>query len=180
MVQFDSELRANNDWVGWERDRRHLYAIRHDGSLYPVKKIVSLASGAPVSNFHGGRYAGHANETVRKLGFEVVPLRVSNPDWSRDELILALDLYLRHRPKTPSAESEAVRELSLTLRRLGHVLFGEFLMDESFRNANGVYMKLMNFRRFDPHFMSAGKKGLPRGAKEEEFVWNEFADDPER
>jgi len=53
-------------------------------------------------------------------------------------------------------------------------------MDESFRNANGVYMKLMNFRRFDPHFMSAGKKGLPRGAKEEEFVWNEFADDPER
>lgn len=45
---------------------------------------------------------------------------------------------------------------------------------------NGVYMKLMNFRRLDPQYTSDGRKGLTRGAKGEEDVWNEFATDPAR
>jgi 5-methylcytosine-specific restriction enzyme A len=38
-------------------------------------------------------------------------------------------------------------------------------------------MKVMNFRRFDPVYISQGKKGLQRGGKLEEEVWNCFADD---
>ena len=38
-----------------------------------------------------------------------------------------------------------------------------------FRNANGVYMKLMNFRRLDPNYKG---KGLERGNRDEEVVWN--------
>jgi hypothetical protein len=34
-----------------------------------------------------------------------------------------------------------------------------------FRNPNGVYMKLMNFRRFDPIYQAQGKSGLTRGNK---------------
>jgi hypothetical protein len=45
--------------------------------------------------------------------------------------------------------------------------------------ANGVYMKMMNFRRFDPEYASEGKVGLTRGNKDEEVVWNEFSSNPE-
>lgn len=41
-------------------------------------------------------------------------------------------------------------------------------------------MKLMNFRRFDPVFLAQGKKGLSRGNKLEESVWEEFSSDPKR
>jgi 5-methylcytosine-specific restriction enzyme A len=38
-------------------------------------------------------------------------------------------------------------------------------------------MKVMNFRRFDPVYISQGKKGVQRGGKLEEEVWNYFAED---
>jgi 5-methylcytosine-specific restriction enzyme A len=41
-------------------------------------------------------------------------------------------------------------------------------------------MKMMNFRRFDKEYTSAGKVGLTRGNKEEEAVWLEFSQDRER
>ena len=41
-------------------------------------------------------------------------------------------------------------------------------------------MKLMNFRRLDPQYTSRGRRGLVRGAKEEEDVWREFSADPRR
>jgi predicted HNH restriction endonuclease len=41
-------------------------------------------------------------------------------------------------------------------------------------------MKMMNFRRFDPAYTRQGRVGLTRGNKDEELVWNEFADDRSR
>ena len=101
-----------------------------------------------------------------------------NPTWSRDELILALDLYRRHRESPPSKDSAEVAELSSFLNRMGGVL-GRADTD-TYRNVNGVYMKLMNFRRFDPNYIKDGKVGLSRGNKDEEVVWSEFAPDPGR
>ena len=46
-----------------------------------------------------------------------------------------------------------------------------FTKAERFRNANGFYMKLMNFRRFDPVFTGVGKVELSRGGKAEEEVF---------
>ena len=99
-----------------------------------------------------------------------------NPAWSRDELILALDLYLRFRAAPLGKDSDEVLELSAFLGQLGSVR-GQ-TDAETFRNANGVYMKMMNFRRFDPEYTVEGKVGLTRGNKEEEIVWNDFASDP--
>jgi 5-methylcytosine-specific restriction protein A len=80
-----------------------------------------------------------------------------NPTWSRDELILALDLYLRHRERLPDSDDAEIVELSRTLNSL----FGEQAKDSSlFRNPNGVYMKLANFRAVDPLHTSQGKRGL--------------------
>ena len=101
----------------------------------------------------------------------------SNPDWTRDELILALDFYLKYRPNPPGKDSQEIAELSKALNRLGEKLFPPEERAHTFRNENGVYMKLMNFRRLDPQYTALGKTGLSRGAQAEEEVWAEFAGD---
>lgn len=98
-----------------------------------------------------------------------------NPRWERDELILALQLYLRHRASPPGKESAEVAELSALLNKVGRVLGSANA--ETYRNPNGVYMKMMNFRRFDADYTKAGKVGLTRGNKDEEVVWSEYATD---
>jgi len=100
------------------------------------------------------------------------------PAWSRDELILALDLYMHDRSSPPDKRSPEVLELSAALNRLGQAL--GTARGDAFRNANGVYMKMMNFRRFDTQFTTDGRVGLTRGNKDEAVVWEEFSADPSR
>lgn len=99
-----------------------------------------------------------------------------NPTWSRDELILALELYLKHRDSLPSKHHPEIKALSTLLGQVGKVL--GLNSGGSFRNENGVYMKLGNFRRCDPDYLKKGKTGLAKGNKDESLVWAEFADDP--
>jgi 5-methylcytosine-specific restriction protein A len=102
-----------------------------------------------------------------------------NPAWVRDELILALDVYLRHAGNLPPKGSPEIAELSEMPNRLGRYL--GIATQDRFRNLNGAYIKLGNFRRFDPAFEREGKRGgLTHGNREEEAVWNEFASDPHR
>lgn len=158
MARFDAELRETPEWQGWLDNRAHKYAISAEGRLYPVKQIVSLATGMPVSEFSGGEGGGQANGYARALGFEVVELPRRNPAWTRDELILALDTYLRHRRSPPGKDSREIIELSDILSRLAVAL--GVPRGESYRNANAVYMKLMNFRSLDPGYTAEGKVGL--------------------
>jgi 5-methylcytosine-specific restriction protein A len=96
-----------------------------------------------------------------------------NPTWTRDELILALDLYRQYGGNPPGKSSKEVVALSKLLNKMSvHLSNG----NADFRNPNGVYMKVMNFRRFDPLYLSQGKKGLERGGKLEADIWNKFAD----
>lgn len=88
------------------------------------------------------------------------------PKWSRDELILAFDFYQKLRSLMAARTSPEIIDLRNFLNglqsRLGGVTF------EKFHNANGVYMKLMNFRRFDPKYEGSG---LNRGNKDEREAW---------
>ena len=93
-----------------------------------------------------------------------------NPTWSRDELIVTLDFYLSHTPSIPSKTSKEISDLSALLNRLR--LKAGVAGDDDFRNPNGVYLKLMNLRRFDPDYKG---KGMERGGKDEEVVWNLYA-----
>ena len=99
------------------------------------------------------------------------------PPWTRDELILALDLYTTDPLWPPSKNSREIRALSQTLNKLGAMLGAG---GDKYRNPNSVYMKLMNFRRLDSRFIAAGKAGLTRGGKTEEEVWGDFGDDRDR
>ena len=98
---------------------------------------------------------------------------MARTDWTRDELIVTLDFYLKHPAMMPGKTSPEIFELSNFLNRLGDQIGAS--KGEKFRNANGVYMKLMNFRRFDPNYDG---KGLERGGKQDEVVWDTFANDP--
>jgi len=100
-----------------------------------------------------------------------------NPAWVRDELILALDLYIQHAGDVPGKGSEEIEALSDTLNMFAKTK-GIDKADTRFRNVNGVYMKLMNFRRLDPKFTGSGRVGLSRGGKLEEAIWAEFANNP--
>src|SRR5687767_6121794 len=100
----------------------------------------------------------------------------SNPDWTRDEAILALDLYLKYKGNPPAKTSSEISSLSELLNRLARRL--GMTGGSDFRNTNGVYMKLMNFRRLDPAYSGRGLKGLARGARVDERVWEEFSVDP--
>lgn len=98
-----------------------------------------------------------------------------NPNWTRDELILALDLYVNGRgPELQSHHPEVVR-LSELLNAL-HLHSAEARADE-FRNPNGVAMKLANFLSIDPNHPGTG---LRRGNRLEQEVWDEFAHDSYR
>lgn len=162
------------------------YFIERDGKRYDSKAIAGAAHGrlpnrAPLkwSDFSGGEKTVAA--VLGNLGFEVVKIGEGssrNPPWTRDELILALDFYLRHREHMPSQTSKPIAELSAVLNDLAERTGGEDA--ETFRNPNGVYMKMMNFRRLDPEVAASGGVGLVRGNKDEQVVWDLFAGDPER
>ena len=98
-----------------------------------------------------------------------------NPPWTRDELILALDLYFQVNPLHTSEAHPKIQELSAVLNALP--IHTERPDQAAFRNPNGVYMKLCNFLRFDPSY---GGKGLTRGGKAEEAIWSQFAGDKDR
>lgn len=95
-------------------------------------------------------------------------------DWTRDELILALELYLNeYRDKAPDDKHKKIIVLSELLNQLARVL--GIQTTDTYRNPNGVAMKLMNFRSIDPSFRNAGKTGLKQGSKLDTEVWMHYA-----
>lgn len=96
-----------------------------------------------------------------------------NPPWTRDELILALDLYFGEgRVQLPS-NSQLVQDLSALLNGLQlHTASGR---TDTFRNPHGVSLKLGNFLSIDPDYSGSGLSNVSRLDRQ---VWSEFANDP--
>jgi 5-methylcytosine-specific restriction enzyme A len=99
-----------------------------------------------------------------------MPRKEQNPPWQRDELILLLDLYVRHRPGIIPKNHPEVAALSRILNRLP---IHAYRPDKSrFRNSNGVQMELANFLALDPDYPG---KGLQKVGKLQQLVWDEFS-----
>lgn len=129
------------------------------------------------------RTLGLANASEAPPAPEFIPApsrrtsrEAQNPLWTREEHILALDLYLRLRGTSYGDETPEVITLSETLQKLAKLR--AMSGGPTFRNPNGVSMKMMNFRRIDPLYTADGRVGLGRGSSVEEKVWAEFIDDP--
>jgi 5-methylcytosine-specific restriction protein A len=98
-----------------------------------------------------------------------------NPNWTREELILALDLYFRKNPSSINSHHPEVKAVSDTLRQL--YSYPNVPNPATYRGTNSVYMKLMNFSAIDP---SRTSTALKCGSKLDQLIWNEFASNREK
>jgi len=94
-----------------------------------------------------------------------------NPNWTRDETILALALYLDSGNSIPGGKDPRVIALSELLRSLE--IHPREHRVASFRNPDGVAFKLQNLRQV------ASGKGLSNVSKVDREVWADFAHKPE-
>ena len=92
-----------------------------------------------------------------------------SPNWCRDELILALDLYFREPRARGSKSHPEVEKLSALLNNFP--VHPSHDKEGYLRNSNGVAMKLSNFLPFDPEYSG---RGLSQGGKLDKEVWEEF------
>lgn len=83
--------------------------------------------------------------------------------WTREELILALNLYL----KLPFGK---LHHGNPEIIHLAHIID---------RTPNSIAMRLSNFASVDPYHQGRGIKGLTGGIKQVEPIWNEFIQNKE-
>lgn len=104
--------------------------------------------------------------------------RYRNPDWTRDELIIALDYHLNHRNFDPRPQSEEIGELAQRIAKVGAAL-GLIERGLLLRTPDAIAMKLRNFSSFDPQYTVNGRKGLTNGNRLEVELWEEFSGRPD-
>jgi len=88
----------------------------------------------------------------------------TSPNWSREDLILAFNLYLKIPFGKMHKGNEEVKRLAQILGR---------------RTPDSVAMRLTNFAAIDPYHQQRGVKGMGGGRKQVEPIWNEFVHDQE-
>ncbi|WP_374629227.1 HNH endonuclease [Pannonibacter indicus] len=104
--------------------------------------------------------------------------RHQNPDWTRDELIIALDYHLNHRNFDPRPQSEEIGELAQRIAKVG-VALGLIERGLLLRTPDAIAMKLRIFSSFDPQYIDNGRKGLTNGNRLEVELWEEFSGRPD-
>ena len=87
-----------------------------------------------------------------------------SPNWTREELILAFNLYLKIPFGKMHKGNEEVKKLAATLGR---------------RTADSVAIRLTNFANVDPYHQERGVKGMDGGRKQVKPIWDEFINNQE-
>jgi len=94
-----------------------------------------------------------------------------NPNWTIDETILALDFYFKHRPSIPGKTSKELSELHTLIQKFNYI--NDVSGTETFRNHDGIYMKLMNLMHLDPS--PSAKSNLSNNSKVDYEVWDKYS-----
>ncbi|WP_411573808.1 HNH endonuclease [Streptomyces fradiae] len=142
---------------GFERARS--YVVVHEGREYDSKAIAGVAhqwdQGRPLraDEFSGGKE--HAAAWLKRAGFQVKA--VKNPDWARDEIILACALVRENGWKGLDAQDTRVIELSGLLQLLP--IHAEAERNEKFRNPNGVARKTFDIATRHPEYQGKPTNG---------------------
>jgi 5-methylcytosine-specific restriction enzyme A len=100
---------------------------------------------------------------------------VRNPNWHRDEIILALDLYFDKNIGPIDSGNPKIIALSRLLNKLP--ILNHKPGSQTFRNPNGVTLKLSNFKALDPNYSG---KGMEAYSKLDKEVFDEFRLDIKR
>jgi putative restriction endonuclease len=78
--------------------------------------------------------------------------------WTRDELLLAINVYCKLPFGKLHSNTKEVKELTQMIER----------------TANSVALKLVNFSSLDPSLQARGIKGMGNASKLDKEIWNEF------
>lgn len=151
--------------------------VEHDGKFYDSKAIAGYAHGQipgqrrwTTDDFKGGE-GSVARHLRDRLGFTMIVRK--NPDWIRDELILACDLVWVNDWRELRAEYPQVIELSQLLQQ--YQAHPADVRTETFRNPNSVGRKTTDIATQHPDY-----RGTPtRGNKLDREVLAEFMADPD-
>ncbi len=84
-----------------------------------------------------------------------------NRNWTRNELILAINLYLKLPFGRMHSRNPEVKHLAELINR----------------TAGAVAYKLVNFASLDPSLRERGIKGAEHGSKLDKVIWDEFYND---
>jgi hypothetical protein len=104
--QYEAQSEASNVLTNWQKNKAYKFGLSHEGKLYPMKAIISLATGRDVSSFSGGP---ESIKYIRKLGFSVEPLQL--PGESEIKAALHDLLLLRHpEPVVPSGAYQSLAD----------------------------------------------------------------------
>ncbi|MGW0501711.1 HNH endonuclease [Micromonospora sp. NPDC003241] len=127
--------------TGFRRSRA--YYLDYQGNLYDSKAIIGYAHGASTGTAWGPQDFSGGDKTVAQrlevLGFAVAFL--PNPDWTRDEIVLACDLVWINGWHQLDANDERVRALSDLLQSPA---IHRGRRNPDFRNPAGVALKTYN------------------------------------
>ncbi|MFJ4436298.1 HNH endonuclease [Streptomyces sp. NPDC088923] len=135
------------------------YVLVHEGQEYDSKAVAGVAhkwnQGRVLTpgEFSGGK--DHAAAWLMRVGFQVKAIK--NPDWARDEIILACHLVRENGWKGMDAEDSRVVELSDLLQLLP--IHAEADRNEKFRNPNGVARKTSDIATRHPEYQGKPTKG---------------------
>lgn len=122
------------------------------------REIICLTAPPDYDGWHSAwRRSNTSNQKLTNV------MGVRNTDWSRDDHILAFNLYCKIPFGRIHANNPQIIDLAKVLER----------------SANSVSLKLSNFARLDPELQARGIKGMRHGAKGEGEVWREFDNNPE-
>ncbi|MFE6353420.1 HNH endonuclease [Streptomyces rochei] len=160
-ISLDGVLKAIAEYDDWGRDRFLAeygykpatgYLLIHEDRTYDSKAIAGVAhkfdQGRALrpDELSGGR--SHAARWLARLGFVIRSSR--DPDWTRDEIILACDLAMANDWKRLEYNDPRVIELSALLQTMP--IHPEELRTELFRNPNGVARKTVDITCRHPDY----------------------------
>ncbi|WP_198398983.1 MrcB family domain-containing protein [Caballeronia hypogeia] len=110
--EFDATLLPSEEWRDWQNNGAQVWALRHEGRLYPPKKIISLATGLPVNKFSGGP---ESNAYLNQRDFEVIRFRQITLD---SAFRLILERYEDARKSIEFAGNHEIKEFFGEARRI--------------------------------------------------------------
>jgi 5-methylcytosine-specific restriction protein A len=147
-----------------------------DGNRNPVKLSSTAKSVYKKYNLLGREKIWQevqkyvSDDTKPNTKIKMISDKKTNPDWTREELILALDLYYElDQGQMHKGHPEVIR-ISNELRALGiHKTIPDIV---KFRNPSSVSRRLGNFKTMDSGYKG---EGLPNSGKLAKEVFEEFA-----
>jgi 5-methylcytosine-specific restriction protein B len=111
LDNFDQSLRDSAEWSSWENNKAQAWVLIVGDKRYPPKKIISIATGVPVSSFSGGT---ETNDFLAELGFTVARLRETSLS---ETLRLILQRYGAARQQLAFGGHHEIKELFTQARK---------------------------------------------------------------